>query len=423
MAWNLGLLGAAAGGGNPYFFGYFQNGDPREIASLDSAGNFYLGGRTSTNWQWFKIQNGGQLALQKSFGGGSDDALGSITFDSSDNIYLTGYTNSAGAGSADGGMAKLDSSGATIWQRTVGGSSTDYLINAATTSGGDTYAAGYTLSAGAGDKDIFIVKRNSSGVLQWQKAYGFSNEDASEDGELVALDSSGNIWVGGTTNLGEVCGALIKLDSSGTRLTDRVISTGLTSVNMAIRGVAVDSNDNLIISGWHGTLGGFVSKLNSFGSTTWSRYIDTSGFDIVNTVALDSSDNIYCTGRFTSSPYIGIMKFDSSGTLQWQREIALSSSQGLGIAVDDAAGVVYITANKSNKYFVAALPTDGSLTGVYEIPGVLTNINYRASSYSVGALSLNNGGANYTETTTGFTDAAMSLSNSTTSITYDYQQI
>ena len=69
-------------------------------------------------------------------------------------------------------------------------------------------------------KDIIIVKYNSSVTKQWTKQYGTSSDD---EGKGITLDSSGYIYITGhtngglygNTNAGYTDIFLMKLDSSG----------------------------------------------------------------------------------------------------------------------------------------------------------------------------------------------------------------
>jgi hypothetical protein len=95
--------------------------------------------------------------------------------DSSDNIYVTGYTYALDGNSSSGGydlfVVKYNSSGTKQWTKQLGSSSSDYAKGVAVDSSGNVYAAGYTEgeldgNTNAGQKDVFLVKYNSSGVKQ-----------------------------------------------------------------------------------------------------------------------------------------------------------------------------------------------------------------------------------------------------------------
>ena len=90
---------------------------------------------------------------------------------------------------------------------------------------GNVYVTGYTYgdfdgNKNLGSKDIIIVKYNSSVTKQWTKQYGTSSDD---EGKGITLDSSGYIYITGhtngglygNTNAGYTDIFLMKLDSSG----------------------------------------------------------------------------------------------------------------------------------------------------------------------------------------------------------------
>ena len=96
-----------------------------------------------------------------------------------------------------------------------------------TDSSGNIYVTGYTEGGLRGNtysdiSDIFLVKYNSSGTKQWTKQLGTSSND---EGRGVSTDSSGNIYVTGSTgggldgntSSGESDIFLVKYDSSGTK--------------------------------------------------------------------------------------------------------------------------------------------------------------------------------------------------------------
>ena len=98
--------------------------------------------------------------------GGASTELGhSVAIDSSDNVYVLGYTASAGAGSNDFLLAKYNSSGTIQWQRVLGGASGDRGYSVAIDSSDNVYVLGYTASTGAGSNDFLLAKLPNDGSL------------------------------------------------------------------------------------------------------------------------------------------------------------------------------------------------------------------------------------------------------------------
>lgn len=104
---------------------------------------------------------------------------------------LAGEITPTGTGNYDMYIVKLNSSGTIVWTRTVTGSGYDMANSITQTTDGGFVLGGYTNSYGAGGNDMFIVKLNSSGALQWSKTVGGAGDDQAKsiikttDGGLV----------------------------------------------------------------------------------------------------------------------------------------------------------------------------------------------------------------------------------------------
>ena len=117
------------------------------------------------------------------------------------------------------------------------------------------------------------------------------------------------------------------------------------------RGIAVDGSGNSYVTGHtYGDLGGpshggadaFVVKYDTSGTWQWTRQIGTTEHDEAWAIAVDSSGNSYIRGA-TAGEGGFIVKYDSGGTEQWRRQIGtIGNLFGWGIAVD-GSGNIYIT--------------------------------------------------------------------------------
>ena len=228
------------------------------------------------------------------------------------------------------------------WTKLLGTSSTEWGMGVTVDSSDNIYVSGTSHgeldgNTSSGGGDIVLVKYNSSGTKQWTRQLGTLYGDA---GKGVTVDSSDNIYVTGYTRLGldgnNSSGNfdifLVKYNSSGTKQWTRQLGTGN---NDLAYGVTVDSSDNLYLTGY--TLGGldnntssgekdiFLVKYNSSGTKQWTRQLGTSSSDWAEDVTVDSSDNIYVTG-YTSGGLdnntnsgvqdIFLVKYNSDGVLQ-----------------------------------------------------------------------------------------------------------
>jgi uncharacterized delta-60 repeat protein len=297
-----------------------------------------------------------------------------ITTDSSGNIYVTGWTGGGLDGNTNSGgddifLVKYNSSGTKQWTKQIGTPSSEYGEDVTTDSSGNIYVTGYTEgeldgNTNSGGPDIFLVKYNSSGTKQWTKQLGTSS---SEWGSGVTTDSSGNIYVTGSTSggldgnthSGEGDIFLVKYNSSGTKQWTKQLGTSSFDYG---QDVTTDSSDNIYVTGYTGggldgnTNSGesdiFLLKYNSSGTKQWTKQLGTSSGESGSGVTIDSSDNIYVTG-YTSGGLDGntssgesdifLVKYDSSGTKQWTKQLGTSEEErGYGVTKDTSDNI-YVT--------------------------------------------------------------------------------
>jgi hypothetical protein len=165
---------------------------------IDSLGNIYLSGITfgspdtlflvkysSTGvWQWDYIWNAAHV---------SDETI-AISFDSSNNVYVIGLIGNTQT--KDVSLIKINTSGSHQWTRSWGGTDFDQPILIELDSEDNIYVAGRTRSFGAGLYDIFLLKYNSTGDFQGEFIWGGTDMESLSG---IALDSSENIHLTGNT--------------------------------------------------------------------------------------------------------------------------------------------------------------------------------------------------------------------------------
>ena len=336
-----------------------------------------------------------------------EDSCNSVAVDDSGNVYCAGSTYGAmgetNGGSGDAFIIKLNSSGTLQWVTQLGGTTTaiggnnsgeDYCSSVAVDDSGNVYCAGNTDGAlgeaNGGDYDAFIMKLNSSGTLQWVKQLGGTttaiggNNSGDDSCSSVALDDSGNIYCAGNTAgaLGEANGGdydafIMKLNSSGTLQWVKQLGGTTTAIggnnsgDDACDSVAVDDSENVYCAGYtRGALGetnggggnydAFILKLDSSGTLQWVTQLggtttaiggNNSEDDYCNSVAVDDSGNVYCAGYTEGalgeanggSGDAFIIKLNSSGTLQWVKQLGgTTTAIGGNNSGDDACDSVAV---------------------------------------------------------------------------------
>jgi hypothetical protein len=148
--------------------------------------------------------------------GGPQGEEGYAVVHTSDGGYaLAGVTFSFGAGSGDFWLVKTDTEGTMEWNRTYGGAGLERAHALVQTSDGGYALAGYTDSFGAGNQDVWVVKTDSNGNMEWNRTYGGAGRDSAES--IVQTSDAGYAVAGETCSFGEPNGDfwLVKTDGSG----------------------------------------------------------------------------------------------------------------------------------------------------------------------------------------------------------------
>ena len=287
------------GGGYDYF----------SSIAVDSTGAAWVAGYTAS--ADFPVLNAYQSTLNTANGGydavalklsptgtlaystylGSNSFGTGVAVDPSGNAYVAGYvagtfptTSGAylatSAGGYDGFVTKFNSGGTLSYSTYLGGAGTDVAYAIAADAGGNTYITGYTYSTAftnaptggaytspAGIPDVFVTKLNAAGsALGYFTFLGGSQAEAAYS---IAVDSSGNAYIGGAT-----------------------LSANFPATVGAFQTVSGGGTD------------GFVAKLNSTGSAfTYVTYLGGHRQDYVQSLAIDGSGNAFVTGYTDSSQF------------------------------------------------------------------------------------------------------------------------
>lgn len=256
----------------------------------------YGGG--SSNAFVTKIDATGTTVLYSSYLGGNTEDIGyGIALDSSANAYVTGLTYSTnfpttagalqatngGAGDAFAAEVNMNASGTAslIYSTFIGGAGLDQGNAIAVDRGGNAYVAGLTNSASfgftptgtfqtayKGEGDAFVAKLNATtGALSYFTYLGGTKAD---QGTGIAVDSSGNAYVTGTT-----------------------VSTDFPTAGAVFQPAYGGGNAD-----------SFVAKLNTAGATlVYASYLGGTNTELATGIAVDTSGSAYVTGQTCSQDF------------------------------------------------------------------------------------------------------------------------
>ncbi len=137
----------------------------------------------------------------------SNDVANSVTVDSDGNVYITGYTEGAlpdntSQGSLDAFVAKYNTNGEKDWVKQFGTEKREEIRDIVVDSSDNVYLVGYSdgslAGSNAGKWDSILVKYDTNGNEIWKTQKDISSS-SNDDAFAVAINDVGNIFVTGRT--------------------------------------------------------------------------------------------------------------------------------------------------------------------------------------------------------------------------------
>jgi hypothetical protein len=148
-----------------------------------------------------KLDERGSRVWSRRYGGAGNDWSNGITMTTGGSLVVVGHTESKGAGNADFWVVALDDHrGDIIWNRTFGGSDLDYATAVTAARDGGIVVAGLTKSAGAGGFDSRVIKLDSMGRMIWDRVYGGESDDWAR--AVIETSTGGHALAGYTMSAG-----------------------------------------------------------------------------------------------------------------------------------------------------------------------------------------------------------------------------
>ena len=333
--------------GNVYIGGYFYGSSM--IIGTDTLSN--VGSVDSADMFIAKYDQLGNFLWARRAGGILDDYINSIKTDISGNIIVTGSFQSPylafGTDTVRNPIAtvdrffviKYDSVGNYVWSTGAGGVGYDFGYAVTTDPGNNIFVTGAfgstnitfgstVLTNSSSVNDIFVVKYDSMGVVQWAKsAMGTGNDVPTAAG----ADVYGNVYVAG-------------------RYSSATLAFGSTTLtNAGATGYDI-----------------FLTKYDYAGNVLWAKSNGGSADDIVHALAIDDSSYVVLAGNFVSPTlhfggstlsYDGtgisalfIAKYDSLGHALWGATTGPGHSDANGVAVT-IPGKIYLAGDYSDTTF------------------------------------------------------------------------
>jgi hypothetical protein len=251
-----------------------------------------------------KTDSVGNIVWQKTFGGSEDDWANSVIQTSDGGFIIAGSTESENGDvtgkhyGEDAWIVKIDGSGTLQWQKCYGGNNYDRALDIKQTNDGgfilacESKSSNGDLTLALGDEDVWIVKTNAQGTIEWQKSYGGSQMDYVRS--ICQTLDGGYIFASHTYS---------------------------TSYNVV---------------GNHGSYDIWIVKLTPSGDITWSKCFGGKWEEYVSEIHQTSDGGYIIAGQSNSitgnvtgnhgEEDFWVVKIQETGSLQWQMSLGGTQS-------------------------------------------------------------------------------------------------
>ena len=302
----------------------------------------------------------GSILWSKAFGGKKADVGNKVKQTSDGGYVVVGNTSSFKAERKDIYVVKLDVDGNIEWSGMYGGENVEYGFDIEQTSDDGYVLTGETNSFDVEDHDILAIKLDSKGTLEWAHTYG---DHKIEFGQAIHETEGGYILVGETNSFAEADTIensdeggindiiLMKLDYDG-----EVIWSNLYGGNDDdyVTDMIVDGDDGIFILGntyshGSGARDGLIIRTDSEGGLIQSKTLGNEGDEQLQSIYKVGDDGFIISG-FSNSHNDGLKKEDAL-IIRLTEKGSFRWSKTFGGVEDDLCLGAFV--NESHELFVA----------------------------------------------------------------------
>jgi hypothetical protein len=298
-----------------------------------------------------KLDANGAIQWEKTFGG-ADSEIASDVCVTNDHGYAIAFsTRSFGVGDMDICVVKTDGNGTELWNRTYGGVSHDQA-----TSIQQTTDDGYIITAmtqSFGDNEAWLFKVDQDGGLQWNHTYG-TYDDTGEYFMQALQTSDGGYVAAGRNYLADGLNSdifVVKIDEEGTVEWEKQLGgpypDGCIAVTQTIDGCYILTGQSSQSA--HTPEDISLFKIDSLGNEIWSRYYGSPYFDTGTSVLQCADGGFLVAGEYSRTSQNTdaiILRTDAEGYEEWTQIFGGTQSDGfleIQQTSDDGAIVVGFT--------------------------------------------------------------------------------
>ena len=332
-------------------------------------GYTYSSGNGNSDVLLLKTNSEGVVEWTESFGGEGKD-VGNCVRVSNDGYLVLGFTYSFGSGDADAYLIKTDFHGNEIWSKTYGGENLDIGKSLIITRDNQYVFCGYTQSYNAIRDDVYLVKTDTSGNLIWSKTYTYDISNPQSDMAYDLIEAAdGSYVISAVTGFYQAIGLgvgnrdiwIIKTDSSGVIYSSEIydyINSGHSNQQFP-QSIVENEEGNLLIAAqtdvfYTDFLDYYLVNINESGGQVWGKFFgNRPNYDYPKDMIITNDKSVAICGTENSfnDPYndIYIVKTDSNGTQNWNQRFG-GNGYEWGTSICEADDGNYVVLGQTNSF-------------------------------------------------------------------------
>lgn len=280
-------------------------------------------------------------------------------------------------GFSDYWVVKLGENGGIEWQKTLGGTGNDQAFSIQQTTDGGYVVAGFSesndgdVTGNRGNIDYWIVKLNGFGVIEWQKSFGGTGSDwatsikqtidegfvvvgfsDSNDGDITGAHGSDDYWV---VKLNSIGGIEWQKSLGGTYYDAACTIQQTTDGGYVVAGQSQSIDGD--VTGNHGYADYWIVKLNSLGNIEWQKSIGGIYSEYPTSIQQTTDGGYIIIGTSIPLGDLWLVKISNIGDIEWQKGYGSDGGEG-GSSIQQTTDGGYIIAGGISSTYVTGFHGD-----------------------------------------------------------------
>jgi hypothetical protein len=320
------------------------------------AGRTYTYGAGDSDVFLVKTDADGSLLWSHTFGGSRSDMCWSLVECQDGGFALGCRTDSFGAGAWDMWLIRTNSTGHLQWSQTFGGSSHEHGMSIVECADHGFALSGSTQSFGGGWGDMYVVRTDENGTLLWSKTFG--GTDYESGWRIITCSAGGFAIAGYNYSEGPVDRDfwLVRIDDDGNHLWDQYYIPG--SAEEWAFGLVEADDGGFVLTGETASIGAglkdiWVVRTDATGNHLWNRTFGGTSNDIGRWI-IKGTYGGYVIGGETESYGAGqrdawLIRIDANGNHLWNRTFGDSNDENCYEVIESRFGGFTFT-GQTNSY-------------------------------------------------------------------------